>query len=990
MKYVSTLFLFVSLLISSSTYAGWSHGGDIKWEPLGNDSFKIVVTVYRDCNGISPSGVSLRINSGSYSQLIEKKTAYSRDITPVCESVSSRCDSRSSWFKLGIQEHKFTYLVSLASWKKKSLCTVSMSWGSSNRTSAITTGGWNNGFYIHGEMNICGSPVRVNWLREPQTTVCLGRDVSLKSFCISTDSSSIDSVVYSWAEPLQSSTRKTTWVSPYSYDKPIYFLGFPRESRKFPQGLHLDSNSGKLLLRPMKEETTILKVKASIYRRGVWQGSVYRDQIFMVVKCWDNDYPKLSSIDCKSSLTLPVKSSDVQKVVCAGDSISFNICTSDKNKKDSVTLSYEHNIPGLLVTIDKSTATREKAVVSWQTNASHIREEPYRLIVRANDNACPLVGEDFQVYELYVKPAAQFKIDVEDDGCGNYRYTAVELDSNILLGTSWQTGNRGLSHSSGVFSDTAFYRHTKPGYSNFQFKASIDGFCPFVYNDSILVKDNFLRVNIGLDSIKACEEESITLNPKTFNHQGTVAFQWKDANDSLLSSSSTPSILMRDSSIQVFVKAYDGTCSAYDEVKLSPYSNPEIVLNKMVYACSGDSANVSFTETRHLRNDSISSIKWTEPTQSTVLSDSALLNTRKAGKYSLKITTENGCEILDTVTVSFYDPTFNLTGDSAACVDDDLTFMASSGQFGYYKWFVGGDKLSAARLVKSGSNISFKGYTSERVRLRFTSTEHGLSCPKVRSMELQIHPKPVFKVVHPSSLCQGDSVELNSVDSAVWRPYMQTLVGKRIWYKANDIRAHDKPFTTHLSATTMHGCSKDSSFEIVHNRRPDPKFSIPDSIYKKQEFLADNIGSFSYDNSYVWRIGNPVFATFSGYDPKIQIDSVGTFLVVMEAIDTITGCLATDSSFIKVLHPKSIAPTPWRTSVNVFPNPAHQSFHIKWHDSQLLTWTLSTLQGQEVRNGQVMESNALVNTDELPNGIYLLRASNGRFSQSILVEVHHP
>lgn len=990
MKYLSILLLLGGLLFSSASYAGWSHGGDIKWEPLGNDSFKIVVTVYRDCNGINVGATNLQLYSNCGSQRASPKTLSSRDITPICSSISSSCSRKAPYYGQGIQETQMIYLVSMASWKKNGCCKVDLSWGSSNRTSAITTGGWNNGFYIHAEMSICGSPVTVNWIKEPKTIVCLGRDISLKTFSISTDSNSIDSVVYSWAEPLQSATRKTTWSSPYSYNKPVYFLGFPKEASKFPKGLHLDSNSGKLLLRPMKEETTILKVKASIYRNGVWQGSVYRDQIFMVVKCPNDNYPKLSSIDCKSSLVFPVDPSDVQKVICAGDSASFSICTSDKDKGDSVTLSYEHNIPGLTVTIDKSTATREKAVVSWQTKVSHIRDEPYRLIVRANDNACPIVGEDFQVYELYVKQAAEFKIDIKDLGCGNYEYTAMEKDSNALLGAYWIMNNRTVSNRSGVFSDTASYRHTSPGYSRFQFKASIDGFCPYTYEDSVLVKDNFLRVDIGIDSVFGCKGDSVSLSPKTFKAQGTVGYQWRDENDSLLSTAGIPKFQMRDSLLGLFVTANDGTCEASDHATLRPYINPEILLPKSAYACIGDSVNLSFTIDNQGQHDSITSFKWTDVTRSPILSDSATLNTRIEGKYLLEVSTLNNCSIFDSVTLSSYDPDFELTGDSTTCVDDNISFRASSSEFGDYRWFVGGQKLNDARLEKSGARISFKALTTERVRIRFTGAEHGLSCPKVKFIELQVHPKPVFNVTHPKALCQGDSILLRATDSTTWRMADRTVKDISVWYKAIDVGTSNKPYTTYLSATSLFGCSKDSSFDIQHNKTPDPSFVIPDSVFIETEFLGDNIGDYSDDNTYTWYVGNPAFATFTGYDPKIQIDVEGTFPVLMEAIDTITGCSAADSSSILVIDPSSIGRPTRNMAINVYPNPANRSFQIEWQGTQEFVWTLSNLHGQELMSGRVEGSDALISTENLSNGAYLIQTSNKGFIQSVLLQVSHP
>lgn len=990
MKHLSLFLLLFGLFTSSSAFAGWSHGGDIRWAEFGNDSLKVDVTLYRDCNGINVSEMPLRVSSNCGSSSVRFSYSTARDITPTCETVASKCANRnSSSFDHGIQETVLTYFFSLTDFKKNSCCTVNFSWSLANRSSSITTGGANNRFYIEASANICGSLASVEWLQEPKAFACMGRDFSSPSFMIKTDSAS-DSIVYSWAEPLQNATSKTTWGSPFSYDKPISFLGFPKTTKKFPQGLHLNAQTGRLLFRPTKEEVTILKVQAAIYRRGVWQGTVSRDQILIVQKC-DNEAPLLSTItNCQLRKDFALSDEESQKMVCAGDSFSFTICTYDKDRNDSVSLSYEHSIPGLTVSFDKSNPTREKAVVTWTPTEAQAKDEPYTLTLKANDHACPTVGEDLQQYKIFVKPKANIKLDIEDQGCGIYRFTTTEKDSQSL-DYAYPIISRDvadyLKKSLGIFSDTTWFKFKKPGSYEPLIVTSGKGFCNDQFSENITVADNFFQIRLTTDSIKACEGDSIRIAPILINAKATPTYTWTNDQSKVLDSIEIGRFTVVDSLYHLRVTGNDDGCEASDEVVIKAHLKPHITLPQLAYTCAKDSIYLPLQIQHGRYQDSISSIQWTDSLKNPIANDGLAFFTKTPGQYLLDITTVNNCKIIDTIAVRVVTPKFEITGDSISCEKDLVTLEVTSKQQGRYYWSIGGT-LENPDLILLNPVYQVTSKISETVRLIFTTTKNAY-CTDTKTINLTVLPQPVFNVSNPMELCQGDSALLTANMLSTWTLPNRTVDATSVWYKADEAMAAPKRHVIYFTATTALGCSKDSSIGIFHNESPVSIFSFPDSVQRKKDFTPNNNSSLDINYSYQWLVGSPVFDTFIGYAPNMFIDSVGLFDVQLDINNPLTGCMGTSQNQIKIFDLIAVPEVLKPAHLSIYPNPANHVLHIEWKDAEFFTWNLSNAQGQQLMEETYKGASTSIPIQHLPEGIYLVRVERDNLHLVQILVVTH-
>ncbi|MBI1184309.1 hypothetical protein GC194_08555, partial [bacterium] len=351
------LLFFITLLAFNSAKASHVMGSDINWTCIGQDTFRMVVTLYRDCNGcdVPPCEVpSIHVTSSSCgSKTLSTSKSGGDDITPVCDNQCTRCTNSGCSFQYGIMVYYFSAVVVLTDWRKKGCCDITMYYTTSARNGAITTGAANQNIYVEAKLNICQDPCdnAPTFTGSPLAIICLGRDFIYNQGVQDRDidpktGGLADSLVYSWAVPMQSGSSPTTWSGSYAYNKPISYLGFPKTGLKFPRGIHLDSVTGDLMFRPMKVEQTIMAIKIEEYRNGKLIGITRRDIQVVVIKCPDNNPPVISGMNCKQP-----KPENFKTDACAGEKLCFTICTSDKDKDDTVTIGWNGGIPGATFTV---------------------------------------------------------------------------------------------------------------------------------------------------------------------------------------------------------------------------------------------------------------------------------------------------------------------------------------------------------------------------------------------------------------------------------------------------------------------------------------------------------------------------------------------------------------------------------------------------------------------------------------------------------------
>src|SRR5436190_22319783 len=92
-----SLFYFLAV---SSTNASHLAGGEITYQWKGGNTYHIVITIYRDCNGIAaPSSLIINIASASCGYLVavtaQPVPGTGTDINPACQGILTTCHGGS-------------------------------------------------------------------------------------------------------------------------------------------------------------------------------------------------------------------------------------------------------------------------------------------------------------------------------------------------------------------------------------------------------------------------------------------------------------------------------------------------------------------------------------------------------------------------------------------------------------------------------------------------------------------------------------------------------------------------------------------------------------------------------------------------------------------------------------------------------------------------------------------------------------------------------
>ena len=488
----------------------------MSWDCIGQDSFLITLNIYRDCNGINISTATISVKCKTTSQNLQTLNIPKPspiDITPICKNSCTRCESSGCSFPYGIEKYSFQKLLILSN--AGSCCEINLIWTSCCRNNTITTGMATGSIWCEATLNRCLTPCDngPKFSTPPVAIICEGQDFTYYSGAFDIDSNatsrSIDSFGYEWIYPRGNGGANLSYTSPYDYNKPIFFWGFPNTNLPSPRGFHLDPYTGDISLRPMKIQQTVMSLKVSEYRNGVKIGEVNRDIQFIVMSCPANDAPLLSG--------------PFYKEVCAGDTVVFNIPTMDYNTKDSLTISWDNSLIGANWTDDNDTAKHPTGVLSWTTNENQAGSIPYVFTVTVKDDACPVFGSSTRIYQILVKPLPVANITTVDNGCGNYSFSAQPISGaapNFQWIGNFNPGFSAVGKSFNYnYSDTGSFPYTMTMTAG---TGTLT--CSQTYFDTIEITD-YAKVSLDEDTA-ICPGESLIINSNFKSNYGLKKIIW--------------------------------------------------------------------------------------------------------------------------------------------------------------------------------------------------------------------------------------------------------------------------------------------------------------------------------------------------------------------------------------------------------------------------------------------------------------------------------
>ncbi|MEA3496475.1 MAG: hypothetical protein U9R42_10610, partial [Bacteroidota bacterium] len=510
--------LLISMFFINKPAKSRIMGSDLTWTCIGQDSFLVKLTLYRDCNGVQlPNTVSIPIKCKATNQLITTLTIAKptpTDITPVCNSSCTRCQSSSCSFPYGIEQYTFQKLAVLSS--AGSCCELIMSFQMCCRNSSITTGAANKAFYTFAELNRCLTPCdnSPQFTNPPILVACIGQDFTINHGFFDTDKDSLgrlsDSLVYSWGHPLSDSGSNIPYTGSYTYKKPIYFWGFPNANLPFPRSFHLDLHTGDISFRPMKIEQTVMVTKVEEFRNDTLIGQIRRDIQVIVINCPNNHAPLLSG--------------PFYKEVCAGDSVTFTINTNDYDSNDTLRISWNNAITNATWSSNNGIVKHPTGNFTWVPQNNMASTIPYVFTATVKDDACPVNGSSTRAYQILVKSNPNITISVIDSGCNNFFFKATP--TNLLY--EWKCFFNPLKSVTA----SGFNHHFNQfGKFPFQVKAINNQCTNTIYYDTLVI-DTFPSAVLPNDT-HLCYGNSLNITATISQENYSLRYFWNTADSNV-------------------------------------------------------------------------------------------------------------------------------------------------------------------------------------------------------------------------------------------------------------------------------------------------------------------------------------------------------------------------------------------------------------------------------------------------------------------------
>lgn len=376
-KLIAGLCIFFLLCFSSKTYATHYMGGDINAVCLGNNQYKVSLTLFYDCNGIT-GGTNQTVNLvsptlGTQNASLNLEAGYPLDVTNICPSATTSCNGGGGTY--GVQKYVFSGVVTIAAasdWViSYGICCRNNS--ATNITNASASVYLETAFNTN--LSNCNStPIFLE--DRPIIYGCVGDPTYMNFGANDLDG---DSLVYSFTSVLTSAGVTAGYTAGFSAQNPVTGVST------------IDASSGSALFTANSVQTCYVMVKVEEYRNGVKIGDALREAQIIFSSC-TNDVPELTAIN---------------GVATVGGNFSFSANTSTpisltvdgldaEVTAGTQTLSANwNNLPSTATT---SVVTGTSFILNWQPTTAGT----YSFSLDLEDSNCPIKGKSSYVFEIIV------------------------------------------------------------------------------------------------------------------------------------------------------------------------------------------------------------------------------------------------------------------------------------------------------------------------------------------------------------------------------------------------------------------------------------------------------------------------------------------------------------------------------------------------------------------------------------------------------------
>jgi large repetitive protein len=426
------LILLLLSLFSLTAKATHMSGGEIYWDCIGPNQYRITMVIYRDCFGINvdPS-YNLVLTSPCGNRNLTVSTPGGVEISQLCdiELPNSTCNGGNL---PGIQQYIYTGVITLPpcnSW------TVSYTNIYRNAAVANLTNPGQQRTYIRAVFNTVDAPCNDS----PQFTntaipyVCLGYPITYSFGAFDPES---DSLSYQLIPAMGIAGAPLGYVNPHTGAQPI-------------PGLTLNPSTGEVNFTLNTIGNWVVVVQVNHWVNGVIVGHIIRDMQFVAFPC--DNIPPDPATGLVDGMTGQATQTGPRAVeVCQSGDFCFDMVISDPNANNILTAfsNVQQNLPGS--TFSYTGTNPITATVCWTASTGSAGFFPF--IVNVNDGACPIPAFQTYIYAVRVLPGLTATLEVIDENC--LGTADGSITTNVTAGTgpysyTWSNGGSEASISGG-------------------------------------------------------------------------------------------------------------------------------------------------------------------------------------------------------------------------------------------------------------------------------------------------------------------------------------------------------------------------------------------------------------------------------------------------------------------------------------------------------------------------------------------------------------
>lgn len=656
---IRKLLLLVLVFLGLAARATHMSGGEIYWECIGPNQFRITMVVYRDCAGIDvdPS-YTLQVQSPCGNTTMVVSTPGGQEISQLCdiELPNSTCNGGTL---PGIQQYIYTGYITLPpcdSW--------TISYTNIYRNNAIVNlqnpGAQRT--YLRATLNNAVSPCNDS----PQFTntaipfVCMGYPITYSFGAFDPEG---DSLSYSLIDAMGINGVPLLYVPPFTGNEPI-------------TGLTLDPVTGEVTFTLNVQGNWVVVVEVNHYVNGVLVGTILRDMQFVAYPC--SNVPPDPTTGLIQNPTGSATITGPRAIqVCESGSFCFDMVISDPNAGDVLDAfsNIQQNLPG--ATFSFTGTNPITCHVCWTAQPGSAGFYPF--IVNVNDGACPFPAFQTYVYAVTVIPGLYGNVVTTDENClGTGDGTATV---NITAGTApftyaWNTGaiTPSITAGPGTYTVTA---------------TDANGCVSPVMTGTISTEGMPNQANAGPDAVGCVNALPVQLNGSVVNATGGV---WSGGTGSF--TGTWPNVSYNPSATEIasgtvtltLTTTGNTTCPpASDQVTITLMDSfANVTVDPTDATCSG-AANGSASV---IPDTPDFTYLWNDPSAQTSATATGLL----AGNYSVTITDASGCTTTLNTTIGPAAPVSiaSLVATDESCAgtgDGTATASATGGTAPYtYTW----------------------------------------------------------------------------------------------------------------------------------------------------------------------------------------------------------------------------------------------------------------------------------------------------------------